>query len=209
MRQVDIQHASTLLVIRSANEDLREISGTASTPTPDRYGDVIEPLGVKFVTPLPLLVGHDHTRSVGSVVLGAASKLGVHFKAVIAKIEQDGPLKSLCDDAWASVKAGLLRSVSIGFRPLEAEPMQGGGVRFTKWEWLELSLCAVPAQPEATITDMRSLTPAEALVERTLAEDRARRSAAVTGTRISPADAVFERRIADYRRRYPRGVRDD
>ncbi|APA84334.2 HK97 family phage prohead protease [Paraburkholderia sprentiae WSM5005] len=208
MRQADIQHASTLLVIRSANEDLREISGTASTPTPDRYGDVIEPLGVKFVTPLPLLVGHDHTRSVGSVVLGAASKLGVHFKAVIAKIEQDGPLKSLCDDAWASVKAGLLRSVSIGFRPLESEPMQGGGVRFTKWEWLELSLCAVPAQPEATITDMRAFTPAEALVERQLAEDRAqRRQAGLTGTTTSPADAVFERRLAQFRRRYPRGVR--
>ncbi|WP_233849520.1 HK97 family phage prohead protease [Paraburkholderia sp. HD33-4] len=174
MRQTDIQRASTLLTIRSANEDLREISGTASTPTPDRYGDVIVPTGVKFSTPLPLLVAHDHTKSVGSVVLGAVSEFGVHFKAVIAKIEQDGPLKTLCDDAWQAVKTGLLRTVSVGFRPLAAEPMEGGCVRYTSWEWLELSLVTVPANSEATITDMRSLTPAEALVERTLAEDRLR-----------------------------------
>jgi hypothetical protein len=176
-RVADIVRASTLLMIRSALEDLREISDIASTPmpdpTPDRYGDVIAPLGV---TPLPLLVAHEHTKSIGSVVLGAASKTGIAFKAVIAKIEQAGPLKTLCDDAWASVKNGLLRSVSIGFRPLESTPIQGGGVRFTKWEWLELLLVAISANPDAMITDARAMTPAEAEVERILARERALRA---------------------------------
>lgn len=170
-----VLHASSLLMIKSTAEDLREISGIASTPTPDRYADIVDPLGVKFATPLPLLVAHDHTKSVGSVVLGAASKTGIAFKAVIARIEQPGPLKTLCDDAWSAVKAGLLRSVSIGFRPLESTPIQGGGVRFTKWEWLELSLVAVPANPDAEITEARALTPAEREVERILAEERALR----------------------------------
>jgi uncharacterized protein len=186
MRHVEIQRASTLLTIRSANEDLREISGIASTPTPDRYGDIVDPLGCKFATPLPLLVGHDHHKSVGSVVLGAANRTGIAFKAVIAKIEQDGPLKQACDDAWQSVKAGLLRSVSIGFRPLASEPLQGGCVRYTSWEWLELSLVAVPANADALITDMRELTPAEAEVERLLNIVRAARAL----TRSAPAAVV-------------------
>ncbi|SAL29869.1 phage-like protein [Caballeronia humi] len=171
-------------MIRSAQEDVREISGIASTPTPDRYADVVDPLGVKFATPLPLLVAHDHTKGVGSVVLGAASKTGIAFKAVIARIEQPGPLNTLCDDAGAAVKLGLLRTVSIGFRPLESTPIQGGGLRFTRWEWLELSLVSIPAYPDAVITDARAMTPAEAEVERILAGERVLRLVVKRGPAI-------------------------
>ncbi|MEX3990593.1 HK97 family phage prohead protease [Paraburkholderia sp. EG286A] len=172
-RVVDVVRGSTLLQIDRAIEEAREISGVASTPAPDRYGDVVNPLGVRFRTPLPLLVGHDHQKTVGSVILGKPSQYGIAFRAVIAKIAQDGPLKTLCDDAWQAVKAGLLRSVSIGFRPLESEPIDGGSVRYTKWEWLELSLVSIPANVDAAITEMKSLTLAEQVVERQLAQWRA------------------------------------
>ena len=39
----------------------RMITGVATTPTPDRVGDIIEPLGVRFNNPLPLLWQHDRT----------------------------------------------------------------------------------------------------------------------------------------------------
>jgi phage head maturation protease len=59
--------------------------------------------------------------------------------------------------AWQSVRNNLVRAVSIGFRPIEHEVMKDGGYRFKSWEWLELSLVTVPAQAEATITNIRSL----------------------------------------------------
>ena len=172
MRKPDMQRATTLLMIRKADEDAREISGIASTPTPDRYGDVIESAGAVFSTPLPLLWMHDHTKAIGSVTLGAASTAGVAFAARIAKIDAAGPLKDRVDEAWQSIKTGLLRAVSIGFRPLESEPMKSGGTRFTKWEWLELSLVTIPANPDALITDSREFEPD--YVRAFLAEARAR-----------------------------------
>lgn len=54
------------------------------------------------------------------------------------------------------VKSGLRAATSIGFRPLETEPLREGGLRFKKWELLELSLVAVPAAPGATIDVVRS-----------------------------------------------------
>src|SRR5690606_6083507 len=83
------------------------------------------------------------------------SAKGVRFKAKIAKITQDGPLKQLCDDAWAMVRTGLRAATSIGFRPIEAEPMRDGSVRFKAWEILELSLVSVPCAPGATIDSIK------------------------------------------------------
>ena len=51
--------------------------------------------------------------------------------------------KNRIDKAWQSVKAGLVRGLSIGFKPMEYEPLIGKdsfGLRFTKWAWHELSL---------------------------------------------------------------------
>lgn len=41
------------------------ITGTASTPTTDRMGDVVEPMGAKFKTPMPLLWQHESDKPVG------------------------------------------------------------------------------------------------------------------------------------------------
>jgi hypothetical protein len=44
-----------------------------------------------------------------------------------------------------------MKAVSIGFQPIESEPLAGGGRKFTKWELLEISLVAVPANSEALV----------------------------------------------------------
>jgi hypothetical protein len=36
------------------DKDQRIIRGVATTPQPDRMGDIVEPLGVKFKNPMPL-----------------------------------------------------------------------------------------------------------------------------------------------------------
>lgn len=152
-----MKRAYSVLEIKAVSDDAREIEGIATTPETDRMGDIVEPLGAKFAAELPLLWQHDHRAPVGHVRFGKPTKDGIPFKATISKIEEEGELKARLDLAWQSVKALLVRAVSIGFRALEYSLMEGGGVRFTQTEILELSLVTVPANADCTITTIRSI----------------------------------------------------
>lgn len=152
-----MDRAYSVLEIRAVSEDARTIEGIATTPSTDRMGDVIEPMGAEFAAELPLLWQHNHDEPVGHVRFGKATPQGIPFTAKIAKIAEEGELKALLDKAWQSVKARLVRAVSIGFRPIEYALMEGGGVRFLKTEILELSLVTVPANQDCTITQIRSI----------------------------------------------------
>jgi HK97 family phage prohead protease len=120
-------------------------------------GDVVEPLGVEFKNPLVLLHQHDHRSPIGTVRFDKPTKAGITFTAEIAKIAEPGPLKDRVDLAWGEVKAGLVRAVSIGFRPLEMNFMDEGGIRFVRSEVIELSLVSIPANADATITEIKSI----------------------------------------------------
>ena len=155
-----MNRAYSVLEIRAVSEDAREIEGIATTPSTDRMGDIVEPLGAKFAAELPLLWQHDHHSPVGHVRFGKPTAKGIPFKATISKVDEEGELKARLDLAWQSVKAQLVRAVSIGFRALEYALMEGGGVRFTETEILELSLVTVPANADCTITTIRSIDSA-------------------------------------------------
>lgn len=150
---------SLLEITKAVDEDgERVIEGIATTPEPDRVGDIVEPLGAQFKNPLPLLWQHRHDSPVGSAVFGKPTKAGIPFRATIAKIEEAGQLKDLLDMAWQSVKAKLVRGVSIGFRSLEHSYIEGtGGIRFLSTEIMELSLVTIPANASATINSIKSL----------------------------------------------------
>jgi len=151
------QVAYSLLEVKALNEDKREITGVATTPEPDRVGDIVEPMGVKFKNPLPLLWQHDHSKPVGTVKFEKPTKDGIRFVATLPVIAEEGKLKEMVDLAWQAVKAKLVRGVSIGFRPLEYSYLDGGGVRFTESEVYELSLATVPMNAGATIEAIKSL----------------------------------------------------
>jgi len=150
--------AYSLIEIKSVSEDERVIRGIATTPSTDRMGDVIEPLGVKYKNPLPLLWQHKSDKPVGLTTFDAPTAKGIGFEARLAKVTEPGALKDRIDEAWQSLKAGLVRGVSIGFRPIEYNFIEkGGGVRFTETEVLELSLVTVPANQDASITLIKSI----------------------------------------------------
>lgn len=153
-----VQRAYSLLEIKEVNEEKREISGLASTPTADRMEDIVEPLGAIFKTPMPLLHHHYPERPVGWVEFAKPTKTGIPYVARIDTPEDDDPqpLKDRINTAWKEVKRRLVRGVSIGFRPLEFSYIENGGVRFTKWEWYELSLVTIPANAEATIQNIKN-----------------------------------------------------
>ena len=123
-----------------------------SDATVDRYGDIVEPDGwqlAKFKKNPIALFGHsssfpigtwENVRVEGGRLLG---RLAMAAQGTSARIDE---LRGL-------VEQGVLRAVSVGFRPIEAEPLDPkhpyGGQRYKKQELLETSLVSVPANPAA------------------------------------------------------------
>ena len=149
--------AYSILTVKAVSEDNRVISGMATTPAVDRVGDIIDPLGVKFSNPLPLLWQHKHDKPIGTVKFGKPTEDGVPFEAELPTIAEEGTLRDRIEEAWQSIKAGLVRAVSIGFRPLEYSFIDNGGIRFSEVEVYELSAVTIPANAEAVISAIKSI----------------------------------------------------
>jgi HK97 family phage prohead protease len=152
-----MNRAYSFLEIKAVGDEERVISGWATTPAPDRVEDVVEPLGVTFKNPMPLLWQHEHDKPIGLVEFGTPTAKGVPFTARLPKIEEEGKLRDRIEEAWQSIKAGLVRAVSIGFRSLEHEQIAGSwGIRYIRTEVFELSAVTIPANAQATITSIKS-----------------------------------------------------
>ena len=155
------RRAYSSLVIKAVDEDKRVIRGIATTPTPDRMGDIVDPLGVKFANPLPLLWQHQHDKPIGQVKFDKPTKDGITFEAEIPTIAEAGVLRDRIEEAWQSIKIGLVRAVSIGFRAMEYAFIEGtGGIHFLKTEIYELSAVTIPAQPDAVMTSIKNMDAA-------------------------------------------------
>jgi HK97 family phage prohead protease len=152
-----IERAYSLLEVKALDDDTRTITGMATTPETDRVGDIVDPLGASYAKEIPLLWQHQHDKPVGMATFGRATKSGIPFTASLPVIAEAGALKDLVDMAWQSVKAKLVRGVSIGFRALEYSFMDEGGIRFVKTEIYELSLVTIPANASATIQTIKAM----------------------------------------------------
>lgn len=152
-----MNRAYSFITVKSVNEEDRIIEGIATTPAPDRMGDIVNPMGAKFSLPLPFLWQHNHDEPIGHVIEASPSKDGITFKAKIAKTDEPGKLKDLLDYAWQSIKMKLVAAVSIGFSAEKYSFINDGGIEFDEWNWLELSAVTIPAQAEATITAVKSI----------------------------------------------------
>jgi hypothetical protein len=94
----------------------------------------------QFSLPLPFLWFHSQKEPIGEIFEAKVTNDGFRIKARVSRIEEPGRLKDRVDEAGQSIKAKLVRGLSIGWSPVEAEPIKGTSyVRFTKWLWAELS----------------------------------------------------------------------
>ena len=152
-----LTRAWATLEIKGIDEDAREIDGIATTPTADRRGDIVESSGAEFTLPLPLLWQHDPTAPVGEVISAAVTPRGIAIKARFARVEEPGPLRDRLETAWQSVKARLVRGLSIGFLPI-GEPLRlkAGGLHIKRWQWAELSAVTLPINTDATILNIKA-----------------------------------------------------
>ena len=149
----------------------RTVRVICSTGDVDRGGEVVEQDGIDLsayrANPI-ILFGHDPMHPVG-----VAKSIGVKEGKLQAEIEfaPEG-VSAKADEVCALMKAGILKTVSIGFDPVESEPMTPGRPkgpqRYRKITLYEVSAVAIPANPEAVVvqrakpeepTDMTEQTP--------------------------------------------------
>ena len=150
---------STFTIKSSQKNDdgSRTFEGIASTPTPDGVNDIMEPKGAQFKLPMPLLWQHDSGDPIGWITHAKVTNEGIEVKGKVADIPEEGKLKDRLLEAWQKIKIGLVRGLSIGFRPLEYNWIEAtGGMHALKWKWHELSAVTIPMNEEATITAIKS-----------------------------------------------------
>jgi HK97 family phage prohead protease len=123
-----------------------------SDDTLDRMGDIIDPAGwdLRWFRKNPIaLFGHN-----SSAPIGRWKNIRVEGGRLVAELEpaQRGTSQRI-DEILSLIDQDILRATSVGFRPIEFEPIDEKnpyrGTRYTKQELLETSIVSVPANPAA------------------------------------------------------------
>lgn len=156
-----LKRAYSLLEVKAIDEEKREITGMATTPTPDRMGDIVEPKGAEFNLPIPFLWQHNASQPIGHVTKAKVTKDGIEVVVKLVTTDEPGTLKDRLDEAWQSIKLKLVRGLSIGFAPVEYSRIEDTySYRYLKWLWLELSAVTIAANGDASITSIKSIDTA-------------------------------------------------
>lgn len=149
-------------------EDLgdRSVQFTISKEVVDRDGDILRASGVDFTNYMknPVFLSFHNSREfpLGKVtkfwVEGNAVKAIVYFPPIeelSTNPEQASEKAKLVDFTYHCYKTGMLNAVSVGFIPLEWVENENG-FDIQKWELLEFSAVAVPANQDAIAEAVKS-----------------------------------------------------
>ncbi|MGB8603261.1 MAG: HK97 family phage prohead protease [Rhizomicrobium sp.] len=132
-----------------------EVRITMSTSALARDGDILVPQGCvleNYRTNPIVLWQHKPDFPVAT-----AEQISIEANQISALV-RFAPLgvSQKADEVRGLVKAGIVRGISVGFEPLETEPLDPkkprGGQRITKWELLENSFVSIPADTGAVVT---------------------------------------------------------
>lgn len=164
----------------------REVGVIAATNELARDGHVLEPSGISLSNyrrnPV-VLWSHDPEQPIA-----ACTAVAVEDGALAARIQfAPAGASAMADEVCALVKSGIIRGVSVGFNPIDHEPLDPslgsrGGMRITSSELLEISFVSVGADTGAAVVArsfsarpgtaamLRALRPlAPHIIERTFA----------------------------------------
>jgi uncharacterized protein len=133
----------------------REVGIIAATDQLARDGHILEPSGISLLnyrTNPIVLFEHNPSQPVG-----ACTAIAVEGRQLCARVEfAPAGASATADEICSLVKAGVVRGVSVGFDPIDMEPLdsrQGtrGGMRILSSELLEISFVSVPADTGASV----------------------------------------------------------
>ena len=144
----------------------RSVQFTISKEVVDRDGDILRAGGVDFTNfkKNPVFLPFHNSRDFP---LGKVTKYWVEDNKVKAIVyfptleelssnpEYASEKAKLCDFTYFCYKTGMLNAVSVGFIPLEWTETKDG-YDITKWELLEFSAVAVPANQDAIAEAVKS-----------------------------------------------------
>jgi len=151
MRKVGIKMVDLVHKVFTS-ENSKNFEFVMSDASVDRYDDTIDVNGwdLKNFSKNPIaLFSHDSYFPIGQW-----EKIGVRDKALKGhlKMAPEGTSPRI-DELRKLIEAGILKAVSVGFRPIEYQDISNsGGIRYLKSELVECSLVAVPANPNAVMT---------------------------------------------------------
>jgi len=142
--------------LKAINEKTREVAHLITNATVDRAGDSIDPTGADVSNYLrnPVVMA-DHAYGIDGII-GTSQAVEITKDGIFARTKFHDKTQ-LARDAWELVKAGVAKAWSVGFRPTEHESIKDDkgvfkGFRFKKWELLEYSLVAIPANPDIVMS---------------------------------------------------------
>lgn len=136
--------------VKVLDEANRIIQMTGSTEDFDRVSDRMLMSGVMLDNYLKnpvILANHNYGDSEKPTCIARSLDTRVQGKQLVFKIQfaETGNAKD-----WFYLYANkYMNASSIGFNPIKYEPNDQGGYDYTMWELLELSLVAVPCNPNA------------------------------------------------------------
>ncbi|MGC8518474.1 MAG: hypothetical protein ACP5P4_08080 [Steroidobacteraceae bacterium] len=136
----------------------------ASTNEIARDGWQVEPAGLKtanFLKTAAVLFNHNYEQPVATPISTSLVNGGEQLEIAIRW--PPAGISPRVDEIRGLVKAAVIRAVSIGFLPLEMEPLNPkepwGGQRVLSADLLELSFVGVPADTGAVITQRSPENP--------------------------------------------------
>jgi HK97 family phage prohead protease len=176
MSQILRASPHTVLKFAGAGIGARQVRAIVSTGQVDRMGDIVVQSGIdvsRFRQSPTVLWGHNSDAPIARAVDIAlnAGKL-----EALVQFPDEG-LSAKSDEIYALIKSGVVNSTSIGFMPLESEPLDPkqpwGAQRYKRIELLEFSFVSIPANADARITERSaSKTPRLDAAKRRLAAMR-------------------------------------
>jgi HK97 family phage prohead protease len=140
--------------VKALGDDQVEVR--MSTATIARDGHILVPQGARldnYRSNPVFLWNHD----VDNFPVGKAESVTVQGQQIVALVRfPPTGISARADECRGLVKSGFINGVSVGFDPLDGQPLNPqkprAGMRVTDWELLECSFCCVPVDADAVVT---------------------------------------------------------
>jgi HK97 family phage prohead protease len=160
-----------------------------SDMTPDHYGDVVGSpkyadggwVLTNFRSNPISTFNHNRDTVMGKIEGVQWKNGGLHGKL---KLAPEGTSQRI-DEIRKLIKCGVIKGVSAEFKPLESTPLNGG-THFLRQELIAVSICSIPANPNALLMaksmGVRTATIREIMKEQTKSATLAERIAEARAT---------------------------